>query len=222
MNTAETPHTEPVGATIQPWWATILRLAIVGAALAGILIQVLEADPSRRFGSFVYFTTQSNFLLAAVFIAILCRPNWWDGLRGPQARAAVVLWICITGIVYHTLLTGPLAMGGSGATAETIESILLHKVTPILAFADWFLVGSGQRLVRWRTSLFWLVYPLSYLAFSLVRGLFVDKYPYPFVDVNKLGYSGVAIAAVGLFFAFWSLGLAVIALGKWGARLRRK
>jgi hypothetical protein len=39
----------------------------------------------------------------------------------------------------------------------------------------------------------------------------VDSYPYPFIDVNDLGYRGVAITSVVFAVAFWLLGLLFVA-----------
>ncbi|HET9420566.1 MAG TPA: Pr6Pr family membrane protein [Nocardioides sp.] len=43
-----------------------------------------------------------------------------------------------------------------------------------------------------------LVVPLVWLGYTLVRGAFVDWYPYPFVDVEEHGYAVVALNSVGV------------------------
>ena len=66
----------------------------------------------------------------------------------------------------------------------------------------------------WWYAAVWLGYPLAYLAFALVRGAIVHKYPYPFIDAGELGYLGVTISALGFTVAFFVLGLLLIGLGR--------
>jgi hypothetical protein len=37
------------------------------------------------------------------------------------------------------------------------------------------------------------VFPLCWLGFTLIRGAFISWYPYPFIDVTKLGYGGTVL-----------------------------
>jgi hypothetical protein len=49
----------------------------------------------------------------------------------------------------------------------------------------------------YRQSLSWLVYPLAYLFFSLVRGGITGWYPYPFLNPNQPGrWLAVSIVSV--------------------------
>ena len=78
-------------------------------------------------------------------------------------------------------------------------------------------VVAGYRVVfdlpdialTWRNALpYWLVPPAAYLIYSLIRGLFVDWYPYPFLIPDEVGGHGrVAAYAVGI--------AAQAALGTW-------
>src|SRR5438270_433742 len=82
------------------------------------------------------------------------------------------------------VLANPASGFGDGsAHFGSVQNVLLHTVTPLLALLDWVLVGLTRP--RWRWALGWLSYPLAYLAFALVRGLMVREYPYPFLDVSS-------------------------------------
>ena len=49
----------------------------------------------------------------------------------------------------------------------------------------------------------WLVFPILYCVYSLIRGPFVDFYPYPFLDPRlDGGYGRVVIFVVILAVAF--------------------
>jgi hypothetical protein len=194
----------------------IMRLIAVSAVIAGVVLTA--AGPATVTGLLPFFTIQSNVAYGA-FAA-------WAAFRGridrPALKGAVTLYVVITGLVYHLVLTNE-ASGFAmpqpdRALPEAIGNQLLHTVVPLLAVLDWLLFDERGRF-RWRYALYWLAFPLGYLAFALLRGLVVGKYPYPFINVNELGYGGVSISSVGFAVAFWILGLAFVAIDRWGARL---
>ena len=50
-----------------------------------------------------------------------------------------------------------------------------------------------------------LVYPIAWVVYSLVRGAIVDWYPYPFLDVETLGYAEVLLTCAVLAVAMVAL-----------------
>jgi hypothetical protein len=73
---------------------------------------------------------------------------------------------------------------------------LVHTVVPLLTVLGWLIFGPrGQtsRRVAWPSLLF----PLCWLAFTLIRGAVIHWYPYPFIDVSAIGY------AKAVLNAFW-------------------
>ena len=52
-----------------------------------------------------------------------------------------------------------------------------------------------------RDALGWLIYPLIWLAYTLVRGAAVSWYPYPFLDPAHGGYGQVAVTSVAILVA---------------------
>ncbi|MGC3777767.1 Pr6Pr family membrane protein, partial [Escherichia coli] len=67
-----------------------------------------------------------------------------------------------------------------------------------------------------KKALLWLVYPLGYLMVTLWRGALSGFYPYPFIDVNALGYPRVILNATLLFGAFVGLMALFIAVNRSG------
>jgi len=61
-------------------------------------------------------------------------------------------------------------------------------------------------LLTFRQGLVFLVYPIGYLAYSMIRGPIVDRYPYPFLDPRINGYTFVAV--MSLFVAVVALAAA--------------
>jgi hypothetical protein len=192
------------------------RSAIVLVVLAGVLWapEARFDDPQLGFAGIgaklVFFTIQSNLLLAAVgvvsVVAALRRrpqPSGW-------VVAGATFFVTITFAIYNTVLEPG---GGEGAVllfSGRPSSDLLHVVAPVLAVVDWVAFRPHPG-VRARRSLLWLAYPVAYLAFVLVRGVLTSAaphYPYPFVDVDTIGYGGVARSFAVLVPTFAVLALA--------------
>ena len=200
----------------------VFRLAVVGSVLAGIVLTA--AGPATLTGLLPYFTIQSN--LAVGLVAGHAALRAWQGRADPPSavKGAITLYITITGVVYHLVLANPASPFAADqpdrGLADAIGNQFLHTVVPLLAVLDWALLDPRGRL-RLRYALFWLAFPIAYLAFALLRGLVVRTYPYPFVDVHQLGYGGVTISAVCFAAAFWLLGLAFVGVDRGLARLGR-
>ena len=156
--------------------AVTFRLALVISVLAGIALTAL--GPATVTGLLPYFTIQSN-----VAVGVLAGYAAWCALRDrpepPSAlKGAVTLYITITGTVYHLVLANPaspFAMAQPDRQpGEWWGNQFLHTVVPLLAVADWALFDRRGRL-RPRYAAWWLVFPLGYLGFALVRGLIVGE-----------------------------------------------
>jgi len=61
----------------------------------------------------------------------------------------------------------------------------------------------------------WLIYPLVYFVYALLRGHLLGAYAYPFIDVAMLGYTQVFINAGGILVGFVLIGLLVIGIDRW-------
>ncbi|MTJ64725.1 hypothetical protein GL305_27315 [Nocardia seriolae] len=163
---------------------------------------------------FSYFTIQSNLIIIAAWIGIaLFDPQG----RGWQIfRCAATLYILITGVVFALLLQKINVGIAYPWTDDT-----LHRVTPLVALADWLLVpaalGIGARLIAPL-----LAYPVVYGVYTLIRGPIVDWYPYPFIDPRQQGYGSMSVGLVFLVVAFVILAVAVTALGEMAMRRRAR
>ncbi|GIJ09646.1 Pr6Pr family membrane protein [Micromonospora andamanensis] len=201
--------------------AVVLRLAIVMSVLAGVVLTAL--GPATVTGLLPYFTIQSNLAVGLVAGYAV----WQAGRGRPDPPAAVTgavtLYITITAVVYHLVLANPASPFAmpqpDRALGEAFGNQFLHTVVPLLAGADWALLCRHGRL-RLRHALWWLAFPLGYLAFALVRGLVVHRYPYPFLDAGELGYPGVGVVSACLAVAFWLLGLLFVGTDRTLTRLR--
>jgi hypothetical protein len=156
---------------------------------------------------FGYFTILTN-LLAVMCLTVLAVVQ---AISDRMARlvAAETLYIAVVGIVYSLLLRHIWAPTGW----QKVADVLLHDAMPVLFVAFWAVFVPRGKL-RWVSPVWWLVYPLAYLAMMLLRGAAGVAYPYPFVDVNALGYGRVALNSLGLVVGFVVLGLLFVAADK--------
>jgi len=219
---APLPSFVPASAVMAPVrhpLAAVYRLLVALVAAVGVTIDLLLGSPVRVLS---YFTIQSNILLAVVFV-LAARRAWTA--RRPLSSAltgATLLYITITGLVYHLLLanaSSPFSMTG-GTAAPTgwqwISNQILHTAVPIAALLDWLLLTTPGRL-HLRQAATWLLYPLAYLAFSFARGELIlpgtpGRYLYPFLDVDLHSYKNVLANALLLGLAFYALAIFLVAL----------
>jgi hypothetical protein len=192
-------------------------MAITGlAAAAGVALQLYLAFTSARYAGVAattvrylsYFTILSN-----VMVALTCGHALLGSSAGflgrPTVRAAIVVYIVVTGVVYAVLLGPHIVLQGPYVWSNA----LLHDVTPILYPLVWGVFGAHGRL-RWGDASRWLIVPLVYMVWTLARGAVTDVYPYDFVDVSRFGMSAVLRNALGLCAAFLVLGLVVVAIDR--------
>lgn len=189
-----------------------LRAAAALAITAAVVFQLQHGvdNAFEAVNFFSYFTILSN-VVAAVLL-------WWETARPPESqsptgaatRGAVTLYMTITLIVYWVLLTDP-HIGG----AQPWVNLILHLFAPVAVILDWIL-RPPHNLPGRAVVLAWLVWPLIFVTYSLIRGMLEDWYPYPFLDPDESGgYLGVAGYCVAILVAFVVVGLA---LHWWGTR----
>ncbi|MGW5190825.1 Pr6Pr family membrane protein [Kribbella sp. NPDC004138] len=196
----------------------------VTVVLAGIVIQLplsaqneegfFSTAPERLFNVFAYFTIQSNLLLGGTVLVLALWPDRIRGAVFKTLRLNGVLCIAVTGIVYHAVLAGLDELSGWA----WVSNFLLHTAAPIAGVLGWLLFGPrGQ--TDWRIVGWSIVYPLLWLAFTLIRGEFVHFYPYPFVNVDEHGYGRVLLNCLLVAVLFLALAAGATTLDR---RLRRK
>lgn len=151
-----------------------------------------------------FFTIITNLLVAIAMTAIAA-----DRRVSPFLQAGLALAIGLVGVVYMTLLHGLVQLEGAALFADT----LLHYVVPIGSVLYW-LVISPKFGLRWTHPLLWSLYPLAYFAYAIVRGSIDGRYPYPFMDVTKLGGAQTALNALGLAAAFVIAGLGMVTISR--------
>uniref|UniRef100_A0AAU2JQN3 Pr6Pr family membrane protein n=1 Tax=Streptomyces sp. NBC_00049 TaxID=2903617 RepID=A0AAU2JQN3_9ACTN len=200
----------------------VFRALIAAAAVVGVLVECAYGSVPVVLS---FFTVWTNILVAVVFTLSAVRAWQRRPDLDPLYRGGVLLFILITGLVFHLVLANPSSPFNvveeldklSGAKA--VANQLLHTVTPIGAVLD-FLLLTAPRTLRPRHAAQWLAFPLAYVTFALIRGALLSpgtrtRYTYPFIDVAQYGYGRVALNAVVLGIAFYALGLALVAADRY-------
>jgi len=89
----------------------------------------------------------------------------------------------------------------------------------VLAVVGWLLFGP-RGVTSWRVTALIVLYPLAWLAVTLIGGPIVGWYPYPFVDVNQLGYPRVVVNVVLVAVMFLGVADAATGLDRWLTKRR--
>ncbi|MGM7667020.1 Pr6Pr family membrane protein [Microbacterium sp. A93] len=144
-----------------------------------------------------YFTFLANFLVGLTSLLLAIRPHRTSDLFH-ALRIAAVVCIVITGVVFNVLLRD----APPGTPVEYVNDTIQHLITPILTPVVWLLFDPPGRITWGRIGLA-AVIPLAWLAFTLVRGPFLDWYPYSILDVPRMGYDGVAVYVVAILAFFF-------------------
>lgn len=198
----------------EPIWVRGYRVVLAVLAIAAIVGKFFQGTDG--FADFLsLFTVQGNAFSAAILLGgaalapgVLASAGW------ERARGAAVMYAVTTFIVYGLLINGfdnPLTSG------RHWTHTVLHQLMPVVMVLDLAIRPLTSRL-GWRDVVIWMVYPIVFLAYSLVRGPLVDWYPYDFIDpAEQGGYDGVAVYVLGITVGFAAIATLVV----WASNHRR-
>jgi len=152
-----------------------------------------------------FFTVLTNFLVLVSYAKMALTGRMLSAFW----LAALTIWILIVGAVYHLLLAKLWAPVG----LEWWANQGMHSASPVATFL-WWISYAPKRPMPWRNAALFLIWPLLYFSYALIRGSFTHTYPYPFIDLNVLTIGQLAVNAIGFLFAFCIGGLAIIAIAR--------
>ncbi|MCM2376891.1 Pr6Pr family membrane protein [Pseudomonas marginalis] len=171
-----------------------------GASLLGGLINF-----------FSFFTVLTNTL--AVVVLSYAWVNRDSAAKrfflAPRVSSGIAVSIVVVSLAYNLLLRHLWSPSGF----QFIADELLHDVMPVLFLIYWWRCVSKGHL-RFRHIGAWVIYPLVYFAYALLRGDLLGQYQYPFIDVSTLGYPQVFVNAGGILLGFVLIALAVVGLDR--------
>ena len=203
-------NTKPAGVQIFSANGAVMAWAAVILQLYLIIVNRTVSIPETLLRFFTFFTILSNILVAVCFTVLALKPRieGSDFFSGAGVLSAVTVYITIVGTVYQFVLRQIWDPQG----LQKIVDELLHTVIPAYFILFWFLFARKFTL-QWNQILPWLIFPLCYLIIILFRGALAGYYPYPFVNVTKLGYAKVFLncGMVLIAFLFFSALLVAVA-----------
>lgn len=156
--------------------------------------------------SLSYFTNLSNIIVAIVFTMLARNPDRGGGVWHAVRMDSLVM-ISITGLIYAIVLAPDAQVEG----LDIIVNALKHYIVPVTTVALWLIVGP-RRQVTFASVFTAIVIPITWAAFTLIRGHFIEKYPYDFLNVVAYGLpavltniAGVASLGIVLGLVFWMI-----------------
>ena len=198
-----------------------IRLLAGLGLLVTMAIQIADRVVNNVFDPweyFSYFTIETSLMNIVVFVVggvlALRRPS--DTVLFTTIRMATLAYAIVTAGVYNLLLRDDSPSEGFQALGWPSE--VMHVWMPLLIVLDW-LVSPGRPALPWRRLGVVMIYPVAWLAYSLLRGAVSNGiYPYPFLDPATAGWGSVIAYIVGLSVGLLGLGALAIAYSRRFAR----
>jgi hypothetical protein len=190
----------------------LFRLLIGLSLLGSVLWQVSDRLAANLFRPFEYFAFFS--ITSSIFAGLVLTLGGLTLLQGKSEterlhtlRLVATVSMIVVGVVYHALL-GDSAVDPRDVGYEwpVVPNLVIHTYAPIAIVIDYLISIKGYK-PSWKKALWVVVYPLSWLGFSLVRGLLDDWWPYWFINPSSEG------GVVGMLTYILIIAAAFIALG---------
>lgn len=180
------------------WFALILQLYLLVRSDSPLPVL------TKLVNFFSFFTILGNLLVALSLAVCLLSPRSAGAGFFSRNVPAITLYILFVGLGYNVLLRHVWNPEGWQRVADE----LLHLVVPLLYVIYW-LAFSPKRKLPWPAIWPWMIFPLIYLAYSMIRGALTGLYPYYFIDAGKLGYPVALRYIAVLIAAFFILALCI-------------
>lgn len=190
--------------------------ALTIVAIVAQLVDINSRGTLDLLNYFSYFTIDSNLIATAVLFAGAARWRHAPTPRLDFLRGAAVVYMTVVGIVFSLLLSNT-----DVDTALPWVNFVVHELMPIVLVVDWLIDPPASHLT-FRQGLPWLAFPAIWLAYTLIKGPIVGKYPYPFLDPANGGYATVAVYCVAILVGMTAFCAIVVWVGNaLGSRMRR-
>lgn len=196
--------------TLQRSFAAVRFLfGAVTLTAVGIQLGIHIANGFSVLNFFSYFTNLSN-IFAAVVLMVEAVAVWFGkdlGAAWALLRSICVVCMILVGLVFAALLRDV----DLGSLLPWINT-WLHYVMPLVVLADWLLFPPRRRIPLARLGVA-LLFPMVFLAYSLIRGAAIGWYAYPFLNPANGGYGTVALTCVFIAAGFVVVSLLVMLVG---------
>lgn len=166
---------------------------------------VSTAEYTLRYFSF--FTILTNIMVAVTYTALALGAKFF--LTTTKSITAVTLYIVMVGIIYNTVLRNLVELQG----VPLLIDRLLHSVIPVSLLVFWMFIVPREGL-KWGYAISYLWYPVCYIVYVIFLGEYTGFYPYPFANVEKLGYPRAILNGVVICVGFLVAAILFIGIGR--------
>jgi hypothetical protein len=190
-----------------------LRILMALALFGSVYWQVSDRLAHNLFRPTEYFSyfTITSCLLSGVVLVIAglgVLRNQPETKALTLARLTMAVSMVIVGVIYNALLANSAPDARDvGYAWPVLPNQVIHTYMPIVIFLEWLFTNTGVAL-KIKSSFWVLIYPLTWLAFSITRGYIQGWWAYWFIDPQYgIGTMVTWIIAISVFFIVLSLGL---------------
>ena len=187
----------------------ILRICAVVFAVFSLSYRLIFCPINGQ--SFIhqlgFFSMQSSLFIAIIFILLLI-----NQLRGkpdkninPSFRGAALLYGIATMFMFFSFFMGTFDLHG----LNLIVLIINHVVLASLLMIDNIIMIKPQTY-KWDLLLYWMIYPLYYLLFTIVESLSWGRDRYYFLVYDYVNATFYPFALLLMFFIFLIIGVVLI------------
>ena len=154
-----------------------------------------------------------GIMLAELIQTVRKKENSYTSIL-PALKFMGIISILLTFFVFNFLLADENTLQNN----LSISNVLLHQVLPLMYVADWFLFYEHKKL-KWYYPLLSVIIPLVYVCFIFIRAEIMNGvgyliYPYFFLNVNDIGWSGVLRWIGILLITFVIMGYAFVLIDR--------
>ena len=206
--------------------ALAYRCLILFACSVGLTLNLFIRSGQFDAESLIYYTNLSNLICWMYYILFVVQSIRYRNKNTitllPRLKGGLTLMIAITILVYHFVLAGgefPLYTGVQ--FQRWLANTLLHYVTPAMIILDWILFDP-KRVFHKIDPLLWVSLPLLYVLFTLVRAEIGgvirgrdSRFPYFFLDIDVIGWSGLMKYVGIITIAFIAIGYVIVLLDRY-------
>lgn len=205
----------------------VFRLILLIGCGIGLYLNSGLPNGALNLGMLNFYTILSNLVCFVFFAYMLARviaDIKRSGITGvstaPRFKGAITMMITVTLLIYHFMLMPQLFTMSSAYSAFSPADVLVHYFTPIMTILDWLLFDEKNKY-RWYDPILWLILPLTYFVFAVIRAqvggvlpAIGSRYPYFFMDIDALGLPAVLLNVLVLVLAFLLLGYVIYLINK--------
>lgn len=143
------------------------------------------------FTMFKYFSFISNLIIVIYFGLIFFLKLDEKSEKFKNMIGFIVMIIAATGLIYFVFIEPNVEYMDLGSYGKLVT----HYLVPALVIG-YFIAYTKNFTLEYRNLFLWLVYPVAYMGFLIIRGIVTDDYIYSFLHVDEVGVLGLALMTI--------------------------